>query len=136
MPLMVGVRSGTGAVVVVVSGTVVVVVSGTVVEVLVDGAVVVVVDAVVVGPATAVVVVGAVVVVVVAGMTAAGVVGQESASALWTSLDVTTVAPTSNATSIAARQPTPRRRRLCRPTGGRKRSAGAKCRLREGVTPG
>ncbi len=92
------------------AATVVVVVSGTVVEVVVD---------------CAVVVVAAVVVVVVTGMTAAGVAGQEAASALWTSLDVTTVAPTSNATSIAAGRPTPRRRLLCRPTGGRKISRSA-----------
>lgn len=92
-PVMLGVRSGTGVVVVVV-----VVVGGTVVVVVVDGA--------------------PVVVVVVAGAgTAAGAVGgHESASARGASLKVSTVAPTAKAMTMAAPWPTPRRWTISRDT--------------------
>ena len=102
--MMPGVRSGTGAVVVVVvvTGTVVVVDVATVV--VVTGAVVVVMA---VGTAVAVVVAGAAAVAGAAG-------GHESASARGVSLSVNTVATTARAMTMAVPRPTPRRRTISR----------------------
>jgi hypothetical protein len=98
-PSIVGVRSGTGVVVVVVvvGGTVVVVVV-IVVVVVVDGAAVVVV------------------VVAEAIATAGAVGGHESASARGASLNVSTVAPTARAMTMARPRPTPRWRAISRST--------------------
>ena len=65
-----------------------------------------------------VVVGGTVVVVVVAGVKTTGgaVGGHESASARGASLNVSTVAPTASAMTMAAPRPTPRRRTISRDT--------------------
>lgn len=99
--MMPGVRSGTGAVVVVVvvGGTVVVVVGKTVV--VVDGEAVVVVTGVVV-----------VVLVAKTGAAAGAEGGHESASARGASLNVSTVATMARAMIMAAPRPTPRRRTI------------------------
>ena len=103
-PVIVGVRSGTGAVVVVVVGgtVVVVVVVLVLVVVVVAGAVVVVVVAV-----------GAVVVVVVAGATAAAgaLGGHEDCAPARTSLVVSTIAPTAKTRTMTVAGPRRRRRR-------------------------